>query len=112
MTFGGMWPIFNARRAMIEFGFPARITDSPTAAPVMVIGSARTTCIGLLVFLFYSRDQLDLVDQVMAVIGAYAGLVDSYVVWKEGRPRKAIFRFVSSWLLSAWGFAGMTTSSK
>lgn len=112
MTFGGMWPIFDARGAILEFGFPARIADTPAAAPVMVIGSARTTCIGLLVFLFYSRNQLDLVDQVMAVIGAYAGLVDSYVVWKEGRPRKAVFRLVSSWLLAAWGFAGLTAPSK
>lgn len=112
MTFGGMWPIFNAKGSLLEFGFPARIADTPEAAPVMVIGCARTTCIGLLVFLFYSRNQLDLVDQVMAVTGAYAGLVDSYVVWKEGRPRKAIFRLVSSWLIAAWGFAGLTASSE
>lgn len=108
MTFGGMWPMFNARSSMLEFGFPARIADAPAAAPVAVIGHARTTCIGLLVYLFYSRNQLDLVDQVMAVVGAYAGLVDSYVVWRQGEHRHAIFRLVSSWLIAAWGLAGMT----
>lgn len=97
---------------MLEFGFPARIADTPAAAPVMVIGQARTTCIGLLVFLFYSRNQLDVIDQVMAVTGAYAGLVDSYVVWKEGAPRKVIFRLVSSWLIAAWGFSGLTAPNK
>lgn len=112
MAFGGIWPIFNPRGAMLEFGFPARIADTPAAAPVMVIGQARTTCIGLLVFLFYSRNQLDLIDQVMAVTGAYAGLVDSYVVWKQGETRHAVFRLVSSWLLAAWGFAGLTVSGK
>lgn len=112
MTFGGMWPMFNARASIREFGFPARIADAPAAAPVAVVGNARTTCIGLLVFLFYSRNQLDLVDQVMAVVGAYAGLVDSYAVWKEGEHRHAIFRLVSSWLIAAWGFSGMTAAGK
>lgn len=74
----------------------------------MVIGQARTTCIGLLVFLFYLRNQLDAVDTVMAVTGAYAGFVDSYVVWKEGNPRMAVFRLISSGLIAAWGCAGWT----
>lgn len=112
MTFGGLWPIFNARGAMREFGFPARTAGAPAAAPVMVTGAARTTCIGLLVFLFYSRSQFDLVDQVMAVTGTWAGLVDCVVVWEEGNPRHAIFRIVSSWLLAAWGLAGLTAPSK
>ncbi|ROV95113.1 hypothetical protein VSDG_05864 [Cytospora chrysosperma] len=79
MTFGGVWPIFNARGAMLEFGFPSHIASVPAAAPVMVIGQVRTTVIGLLVFLHYSRNQLDVVDTIMAITGAYAGLLDSYV---------------------------------
>lgn len=112
MTFGGLWPIFNAPRAMREFGFPAKTADAPAAAPVMTSFGSRTTIIGVLVFLLYSRNQLDLVDQVMAVTGAWAGLVDCCVLWKEGKPRKGMFRLVSSWLISAWGFAGLTTPSK
>lgn len=100
--------MFNARGAMQEFGFPARIASAPAAGPVMVIGQARGTVIGLLVFLFYSRNQFELVDTVMAVTGAYAGLVDSYVVWKEGNPRHALFRLISSGLISLWGYAGWT----
>lgn len=93
---------------MQEFGFAARIANAPAAGPVMIIGQARGTIIGLLVFLFYSRNQLELVDTVMAVTGLYAGLVDSYVVWKEGNGRYAAFRLISSGLISAWGFAGLT----
>ncbi|POS72637.1 hypothetical protein DHEL01_v208965 [Diaporthe helianthi] len=109
MTFGGMWTFFNARAALLEFGFPARIAHVPEAAPVTIVGQARTTIIGVLVFIFYSRNQLDLVDLVMAVTGTYAGLVDSYIVWREGKPRKALFRLISSGLLAAWGWAGWTS---
>ncbi|KAI0476888.1 hypothetical protein F4859DRAFT_66742 [Xylaria cf. heliscus] len=110
MAFGGLWPLFNARGAMLEFGLPARIADTSAAAPVMVINSARTTIIGALILLFYSRGQFEIVDTIVAVTGAYAGLVDSYVVWKEGSPRQAIFRLVSSGLISASGLAGWTAA--
>lgn len=69
---------------MHELGFPARIADAPTATPVKVVGQACGTNIGLLTFVFYSRSHLDLVDLVMAMTGIYCGLVDSYVVWREG----------------------------
>lgn len=75
----------------------------------MVIGQARGTVIGLLVFLFYSRNRLDLVDEVTAVTAAYCGLVDSCAVWKEGERRNAVFRLVTSGMLAAWGYAGMTS---
>ncbi|KAI3337487.1 hypothetical protein HD806DRAFT_41940 [Xylariaceae sp. AK1471] len=108
-TFGGMWPLlFSARSAMLEFGLPERIANTAVAAPVFVVGNARTTVIGLLTFLFYSRRQLDVVDTIMAVTGLYCGLVDSYVVWREGNPSYAVFRLISSGLISAWGVMGMT----
>lgn len=103
--------MFNAEGAILEFGSPAHIAKAPAAGPVMVIGQARTTVIGILVFLFYSRNQLELVDTVMAVTGAYAGLVDSYAVWKEGNLRMAAFRLMSSGLIAAWGYAGWTSGS-
>lgn len=108
MTFGGMWPLFNARAAMLEFGIPARIADVPATGPVMVIGQVRTTCLGALMLYFYARGQFDILDTFMAVTGAYAGLVDSYVLWKEGEARGALFRLISSGLISACGFAGLT----
>lgn len=46
MTFGGLWPIFDAKGAMTEFGFPASIASASAAGPVMVIGQVRGTIIG------------------------------------------------------------------
>ncbi|ROW10659.1 hypothetical protein VPNG_05110 [Cytospora leucostoma] len=112
MTLGGIWPMLNPSGAMREFGFPSRIANAPAAAPVMVTGQVRTTAIGLLVSIFYCQGRLDVVDTVMAVTGAYAGLVDSYVVWREGGgPPMALFRLVSSGLIAAWGFAGLTEAA-
>ncbi|KAI4592936.1 hypothetical protein KJ359_010188 [Pestalotiopsis sp. 9143b] len=108
MTFGGLWSFFDARAAMLEFGLPDRIASTPGAASVMLINNARTTAFGLCMFTFYYRGQMEVCDTILAILGAYAGLVDSYVVWKEGNSRKAAFRFVSSGLLSAAGFAGLT----
>ncbi|KAH8883745.1 hypothetical protein GQ53DRAFT_663242 [Thozetella sp. PMI_491] len=111
MTFGGMWPLFDPRGALREFGFPARIAEAPAAAPVHAVGAVRTTVLGMLLFIYYSRGQMEVVDTILAVMGGYAGLVDSYVVWKEGQRGKAIFRLVSSGLIPAWGFAGLTAGS-
>ncbi|KAI1124992.1 hypothetical protein F5Y10DRAFT_18178 [Nemania abortiva] len=108
INFGGIWPLFDARGAMLEFGFLPRIADPSSSAPIFQVGNARTTAIGLITFLFYSRQQFEVVDTIMAITGAYCGLIDSYVVWREGRPRQAIFRLVSSGFLSACGFWGLT----
>ena len=108
MTFGGMWPLFNARAAMLEFGLPRRIANTRGTTAVFQVGNARTTVIGLLVFHFYFRNQFAVVDTIMAITGAYCGLIDSYVVWREGNAEKALFRLVSSGFLSAWGYWGLT----
>ncbi|KAI6080689.1 hypothetical protein F4821DRAFT_265673 [Hypoxylon rubiginosum] len=108
MTFGGMWPLLDARSAMLEFGMPAHVAEAPAARPAFVVGNVRTTVIGSLVFIFYARGQLDAVDTIMAVTGAYAGLVDSWVVWREGNTGKAVSRLVSSWVIAALGFVGFT----
>ncbi|RYP41590.1 hypothetical protein DL767_000932 [Monosporascus sp. MG133] len=108
MTFGGMWSFFDPRGAMLEFGFPDRIAGTPAAAAVMHINNARTTAFGMCMYTFYFRRELAACDTILAILGAYGGLVDSYVVWREGNPRKAAFRLLSSGLLSAVGFAGWT----
>ena len=108
MTFGGMWSFLDARGAMLEFGLPERIASTPAAAAVMHINNARTTVFGMCMYAFYFRRDLAACDTILAILGAYAVLVDSYVVWKEGNPRKAAFRLASSGLLSAVGFAGWT----
>ncbi|KAI1779201.1 hypothetical protein F4818DRAFT_437989 [Hypoxylon cercidicola] len=68
---------------MLESRGPARPWSSATI---------RTTVIGALLFVCYARRQLDIVDTFLAVAGAYAGFVDSYVGWREGNTRKAGFR--------------------
>ncbi|KAH8767363.1 hypothetical protein F5883DRAFT_73387 [Diaporthe sp. PMI_573] len=108
MTLGGMWSYFDPRAAMLEFGLPDRIAATPAAAAVMHINNARTTVLGMSLYALYFRNHLATCDVILAILGAYAGLVDSYVVWKEGNPRKAAFRLGSSWLLSAVGLAGWT----
>ena len=108
MTFGGMWSYFDPRAAMLEFGLPDRIASTPAAAAVMHINNARTTVLGMCLYALYATRQRAACDTILAILGAYAGLVDSYVVWKEGNPSKAAFRLVSSWLISAAGFAGWT----
>jgi hypothetical protein len=108
-TFGGLWPLWNAPAAMVEFGFPARIAESPTAAPVMTVGTARTTAIGLIMFVFYAQGNYQAVDTVLAITGGWAALVDTWVVWREGNQGHALFRLVGAGVLSAWAFAGMTS---
>ncbi|KXX74431.1 hypothetical protein MMYC01_208888 [Madurella mycetomatis] len=108
-TFGGIWPMFNAPAAMLEFGFPPTIAQAPAAAPVMVNGQARTTILGLLTFIFYYQGKYSEVDTILAVFGVYAGAVDAYLVWKLGNPGKGVFRLVASWAIAACGFARLTS---
>ncbi|KAI0160703.1 hypothetical protein GGR57DRAFT_456139 [Xylariaceae sp. FL1272] len=108
-TVGVLWPITNPRRALLTFGFPNRIAESPAAAPVMLIAQIRTTILGLAMWLLYFKGNLESLDVIMAVYGTAAGIVDSYAVWKQGNTSKAIFRLTSSWALAAYGWAGMTS---
>ncbi|KAI1752839.1 hypothetical protein F4782DRAFT_529952 [Xylaria castorea] len=108
MTFGGMWPLLDPSGSMLEFGLPPHIAHAAAAARAFKSGNARTTVIGLLVFFFYIRNQLEVVDTIMAITWAYCGLVDSYVLWEEGNPRQAAVRLVSSGSLPACGFWGLT----
>lgn len=111
-TIGGLWPLFDARGAMLEFGFPAQIAESALAAPVMVHAESRTTILGLLTLLFYVRRQYAEVDTILAVWGGYAGVVDTYQVWSlAGDGGWAVFRLVASWALAFCGLVGMTTST-
>ncbi|KAI0200754.1 hypothetical protein F4808DRAFT_150803 [Astrocystis sublimbata] len=108
MTFGGLYSLLNPHGTLSEFGFPPRIAETPAAASPFKVGNVRTTVIGLLTYIFYFRNQLEVVDTILAVTGAYCGLVDSLLVWKEGNKQKAVFRLVSSGFLAACGFLGAT----
>ncbi|KAH7305768.1 hypothetical protein B0I35DRAFT_361508 [Stachybotrys elegans] len=110
MAFGGLWPLWDARGAMLEFGMPANVADAPSSAPVMAVGTARTSILGFIMLLFYYRQQFEIVDSILAVTGFWAGAVDCYIVWKLGNRRQAIFRLVSSWLLALTGYLGWTAN--
>jgi hypothetical protein len=74
----------------------------------MVVSSARTTALGLLMFIFYQQGKFADVDIVMSVMGAYLGVADGYVCWKEGMPDKAVFRCVSGMVIAGCGMVGLT----
>ena len=111
-VFGGLWPMFDAKGAMLEFGFPLYLAESPLTAPVMVHAESRTMILGLITALFYIRRQYAEVDTILAIWGGYAGIVDTYQVWTLGGERGwAVFRLVSSWLISLSGIGGLMTST-
>ncbi|KAF2756326.1 hypothetical protein EJ05DRAFT_501825 [Pseudovirgaria hyperparasitica] len=108
VTFGGLWPFFNAHGAILEFGLPPRVALSKEAQAIMVLSSARGTVVGLSMFMLYFRERFVEFDMVMATLGLYVGAVDAWICWREGMPSKAVFRGVSGALIAAWGLAGMT----
>ncbi len=107
-TFGGLMPFFNAEHSIRELGLPNRIAISKEAHPVMMLSSARISCLGALIFIFYSQNKLEEADMVMTVMGAYLGAVDGYVCWREGVPGKGLFRAISGFVIAGWGWFGMT----
>ncbi|KAI0535046.1 hypothetical protein GGR58DRAFT_480560 [Xylaria digitata] len=103
-----LWPTTSPRRSLLAFGFPLHIAESPAAAPVMVIAQVRTTTIGLVMFVLYFKGQMEALDVILAVYGTFAGLIDSYTVWRQGRTRRALYRIATSGIGAACGFAGVT----
>jgi hypothetical protein len=108
-TFGGLWPIWNPRGAMLEFGFPPSVADDTATHPVMVTASARTTALGALMFVFYIRGDVAAVDTIIALFGAYGGLMDWYALRGLEDQNKAVFRLISGLAIGAWGFFGMSS---
>ncbi|CAG8981796.1 hypothetical protein HYALB_00004739 [Hymenoscyphus albidus] len=106
-TFGGLMPFFNAEHAILEFGLPQRIASSKPAQSVMILSSARISTLGLTLFVFYFQEKLAAVDTIMLLLG-YVGLVDGYVCWLEGVPKKAMFRLASGLLIAGCGWFGLT----
>lgn len=93
-TVGGMMSIFYTRSTMLSFGLPAHIANTDATWPVWVIAQAHTTVMGLLLFIFYFRGQLDVVDIVLGVSSAYAALIDSYIIYSEGEVAHAVIRLL------------------
>ncbi|KAK3368531.1 hypothetical protein B0H63DRAFT_488640 [Podospora didyma] len=110
-TLGGFWPMLNAHSAILAFGFPPRIAETPAAHPVMIAGQSRSTILGVLIFTLYFRRRYAEIDTLMAIMGFWGGLVDTYLVWKHGKPEKALFRLATLWSFAALGYFGLTASS-
>ncbi|KAL2856418.1 hypothetical protein BJY01DRAFT_242754 [Aspergillus pseudoustus] len=108
-SLGGLLPFFAPSRALTDFGLPARIASAKPAHPVMVIASARTTAIGLMLWTFYAQGKLVEFDTILAILGSYVGAVDGWVCWGEGMRGKAVFRAVSGAVIAFWGVKGLTS---
>ncbi|KAH3961262.1 hypothetical protein HBI56_200060 [Parastagonospora nodorum] len=104
-----MVPIFNAKSAIREMGFPQRLYDSKEAQSIMTLGMGRTTVIGIALYTFYFQDKFVEVDTLLSILGAYLGTIDAYVCIKEGVPGKAVFRGSSGAVIAAIGWFGATS---
>lgn len=68
-----------------SFGFPPHIANSPAAWPIFQANNARGTVLGVLMFYFYVKGRYDVCDVFLVVEGGYLGLVDAWLVAREGR---------------------------
>lgn len=74
----------------------------------MRVYGTRTSIIGMLIYSLYLQQKYAEVDTVIAMARFYAGVVDVYVVAKEGNPGYALFRAIPSLAIGACGYAGLT----
>ncbi|KAK0648700.1 hypothetical protein B0T16DRAFT_444671 [Cercophora newfieldiana] len=64
--FGGLWPIFgNTPSAMLEYGLPAHVANSPEGQMGFLVGSGRTVVIGLLMGMLYSQGRYEDLDVIL-----------------------------------------------
>jgi hypothetical protein len=109
ITFGGMYPfIFGPKAALLKFGFPSPIANSPAAWPVIKIGSARVTSMGLAIWGMYAAGHYEAIDILIASTG-WIGLIDGIVCSKEGASGSTAFRVGLTSVIAVWGVLGMTT---
>jgi hypothetical protein len=57
---------------------------------------------------FYLRNDFKALDTMLALL-LYVGVVDGYVCWQEGAQGRAVFRLGCGFVISIWGFAGLTS---
>ncbi|KAL1889089.1 hypothetical protein Sste5346_009154 [Sporothrix stenoceras] len=108
---GTVYPLMvgtgGTRAVMLQYGLPENIADVPEAWPAWNAGTARTCCLGLLMFWFYARRQYAVLDTFLVAIGGYLGLADCVLLWRQ-RPKMAVFRLVASLAFAGTGLAGVT----
>lgn len=102
--------VLDPRGAMQDFGFPAWIANTPACYPVFVMTTVRMEVIGVLLFTFYAREQLEVVDTILAVTGLYLGAMDSLLLWRAHRSRQAFRHILICFTMAIWGLAGCTST--
>jgi hypothetical protein len=109
ITVGGMRPYSHGPvHALLEFGFPQHIADSKAAWPIIKVGSARVTSIGLALLGMYAGGHLEAMDVLLASMG-WMALIDGIVCSQEGVAGSARFRVLSTSAVAIWGMLGMTS---
>lgn len=110
ITIGGLMPFTHGPEAsLLKFGFPQNIAASKAAWPVIKVGSARVTAMGLAMWGMYLGDHFEAIDILLASIG-WIGLVDGLVCYKEGASGSTLFRVGLTSLVALWGLLGITTA--
>jgi hypothetical protein len=109
ITIGGAMPYTHgSRAALLKFGFPQDIASSKAAWPVIKVGSARVTTIGLAIWGMYLGAHLEAMDILFAAMG-WMALIDGIVCSKEGVKGSTVFRVASTSAVALWGLLGMTS---
>ncbi|KAJ7148811.1 hypothetical protein C8R43DRAFT_1129033 [Mycena crocata] len=107
LTLGGTMPFWNPIGAIREFGLPEHIATSQPAHTSFIVSGARTSALGMAIWIFYLQGKLAAVDTILATM-LYVGAVDGYVSWQEGVIGNALFRTASGVLIGGWGLLGLT----
>ncbi|KAK6066535.1 hypothetical protein SCUP515_10598 [Seiridium cupressi] len=107
---GTIWPILNGSTAsvMMHYGLSEHVANVPETWVVWHVGNARTACLGILMFIFYSQQRYDVLDIFQIIGGGYLGLADCYLLWSQGLGSMGIFRLLSSSVFAVLGAIGFT----
>ncbi|KAH7110904.1 hypothetical protein B0J11DRAFT_544181 [Dendryphion nanum] len=109
ITLGGTMPFtYGPEAALLKFGFPKSVAISKCAWPVIKVGSARVTTIGLAIWGMYIGGHLEAIDIVLSAMG-WMALIDGIVCSKDGVAGSATFRVSSTGAVAIWGLLGMTS---
>jgi hypothetical protein len=109
ITIGGTVPFIQGpEAALLMFGFPRRIAISKAAWPVIKVGSARVSAMGIAIWGMYLGGHFEAIDILLASM-AWIAVIDGIVCSKDGAPGSTVFRVTSAIAVAVWGLLGMTT---
>ncbi|KAF2204383.1 hypothetical protein GQ43DRAFT_437962 [Delitschia confertaspora ATCC 74209] len=109
ISIGGTVPyIYGPQAALVMFGFPEHIAASKAAWPIIKVGSARVTTMGLAIWGMYLGGYLEAMDILFATMG-WIALIDGLVCSQEGAPGSTMFRVSTTSAVALWGLLGMTS---